>query len=595
MTRCILRGFLVGVVGIASILIPAAGADLHGTIRLHNTAQFELTTSRMDTTYEITTSNSNDFQLVAAAFSGGDTLKAVTRDGMTLDVSLDYHLVGPGDVLPDKEQKIRVELQAVEDIVWVPEAISRPGYTTYRYHGIFTPRTVTFDPPVVFSLMEGDSKVGTTGSVPIRELHYTGHPQISLHTGSLSLRAHRIKLELEDGFQANDDFLIATGASPIKKPQAGSGTEIAFISNADNDSSVPLELYYPTGGPHVLAFFSDLKKSIGFDCNDLRIDGVHVLRTEAHISTQVIRIPTKWYWPFDSSFRRDDVTFSASFDDPTIYMYDVRIRSDVRFLTLWENRLSKLADTEDLKQRLDKSVSEPVKRLSFPLSEYINDRAWSPLTVEQLADDSPRSTDGDRLVEQLKNNRRSVSSLTLPIIWSGTGLATSGEFAPPDGTPLGTYDGQVVLEGANLEKAFVPIRYELYDPLGSAKQTFAGVTLALFTSYLGWFLFDRRRKLRENIRGIQDAKIEFIRDHYKDCIELKERLMRKWDKPGLQWSDLDEDLQWLMQKQLQGLFSVESWTVYERYFVAQDSAGMSRFMSEEMRDISLPQSKATVT
>ena len=85
----------------------------------------------------------------------------------------------------------------------------------------------------------------------------------------------------------------------------------------------------------------------------------------------------------------------------------------------------------------------------------------------------------------------------------------SGEIDPPDGASLGSYDG-----GVNLTPNYLPIRCELYDPLETTKQTFAVVMLALVTSYLGWFLFDRRRKLADDLRSGKESKVEFVRGHY---------------------------------------------------------------------------------
>ena len=219
-------------------------SEVHGTIQLKPNADFDVVTSRTDSSYEIRNGNTNEFDIKAAAYSGGDSVVAIATDGTRAEISLDYRLTGPGLVL-DGKQTIHVELQSPEDITWYPDAINRPGYTTYRYRGQLSPKKMAFSPPVVFNLYDGDALVGTSGKVPIRELDFNGKPLLALHLSSVELNAQRIRLEVQGGFTREDKFLIASDATPLKKPEIGMGSEIVFIANSEPGTAVPMEMILP--------------------------------------------------------------------------------------------------------------------------------------------------------------------------------------------------------------------------------------------------------------------------------------------------------------------------------------------------------------
>lgn len=556
-------------------VVSGAASDIHGTVQLHPKSDFDVVTTRLDTSYDIANSNTNDFFIKAAVYMGGDSAVAVATDGTERDVSLDYRLAGPGAVL-DARQLIHVELQSPEDITWYPDAIERPGYTTYRYHGHLSPKSISFSPPVVFSFYDGDTLVGTSGEVPIRELRFNGKPLMSLHLSSVELNAQRVKLEIQGGFTREDKFLIASDATPLNKPGIGAGTEVAFIADSDPSIGVPLEMYYPTGGPHVITFPK------GFDCNDLRVDGTRILTNSAHVNTGIFRIPMKWYRIFGTSYDDTTVTFEVTFDDPTAYVYDLHVAGGTRFLDLLDDRLSKLATDEESKRALTELVSDRITRLSFPLSEFAEQPAWYPLTSEEFVSLTSRSDQRDVLLNRLTAKPQPVASIELPIVSGASPLVVTGKLSLPDGTPLGSYDGDLVVSGANLERVRFPVRYELYDPIGPTKQTFGGVTIALLTSYLGWALFDRRRKQKDSASAAALARYETIQDHYADLLDLQRRVNAKSKSGQLQWKDVDADLRWMLRKKLQNMLSPESWNGLQRAIVTQNAEAVYEVFGEEI-------------
>jgi hypothetical protein len=172
--------------------------------------------------------------------------------------------------------------------------------------------------------------------------------------------------------------------------------------------------------------------------------------------------------------------------------------------------------------------------------------------------------------------------MELPIIPGAYPLVVSGEFAPPDGTPVGSYDGDLVVTGTNLEIAHIPIRYELYDPIGSAKQTFGGVMVALLTSYLGWALFDRRRKLNDSVGAVATARLECLRDHYADLLDLQRRMSARPKAAELQWLDVEPDVRWLLRRKLQNVLTPESWKDLQIAIAARNGSGVYQAFSKEM-------------
>ena len=549
--------------------------EVNGTIQLHSKSEFDVVTSREDTNYDIITGNTNEFTIKAAAYSGSDSVTAIATDNSEKKVSLDYRLEGPNDVLTG-DQTIHVELQSLADIEWHPEAIERPGYTKYRYHGQISPKTISFSPPVVLRLYDGDEPVGTTG--PIRELRFKGKPVLGLHLPQVGLDAQKVRIEVEEGFTHEDKFLIASSATPLKQPEIGSGTEITFISNSRASAGIPLKMYYyGSAGPHIITFTN------GFDCDDLRVDGMHMLRNSGHGNGQIFRIPMKWYQPFGTSYDPKPVSFKITFDYPTTYVYDVRVVDGARFLDLFENRLSKLATDDNSKNALTRLVSDRITELSLPLKEFANEPAWYPLTIEQFIELTPRSDQRDSVLTALSAKRQTVASIELPIVSSAVPLVVTGTLVPPDGTSLGTYDGELVIKGANLEPVHIPVRYELYDGIGPAKQTFGGVIIALLTSYLGWALFDRRRKLKEAAMAASTARNEWIRDHYADLLELQQRIVAK--PAQLQWSDVDTDVRWLLRKKLQNVLSPEGWKQLQMAIASRNGQNVFEVFKREIEEL----------
>ncbi len=66
--------------------------EVHGTIQLHSKSDFSVVATRVDLNYDISTGNSNDFAIKAAAYSGGDSVVTVAIDGTQSGISLDYRL-----------------------------------------------------------------------------------------------------------------------------------------------------------------------------------------------------------------------------------------------------------------------------------------------------------------------------------------------------------------------------------------------------------------------------------------------------------------------------------------------------------------------
>lgn len=570
-------------------------ATVDGSISLHESSVFSLTTSRIDGSFTIESGSTNI--ALDPIDRGGESfpLTLILKDGTQAHVSSEYGLVGPGTM--QGSQKIRIEVirdpGRYSDVTWQPEGFKPQGLgpmREYRYKGLIRPVSVSFDPPIVFYVMQGSKKIGTTGSIPIREVYYNpshyGVNSTFLHLPRLlPLRAHKVTLNVTGGLQKNDAFGLTADGAPLKRPAGGNGTQIVFLASAIGNDGVPIALSYGADDAHDLYVYSSSSTHSGFDCNDVVINGSHSLTTSASGNTRIVRIPTKWYRPFGTSFSPVNVTLNMSFDDASIYLYDLTERAEVNFFTMWDNRLSVLADNEDLQKRVTPFMSERMYRSSLALSNYADTNARSLFTVQDLEADEVTRKNLDALIADLLNERRAVSTVKLPIAWSGNPVVISGTIVPPDGASLGSYDGRIVLKGANLALSYVSIRCELYDPLETTKQTFAGVMLALVTSYLGWFLFDRRRKLAENIRIGNESKVEFVRDHYLDLVELKKSLQPKLEKKDLQWGELVTDLNWLMQKHLQGIFSTDKWSLFERHFSAQDVESILQLLRGALIDV----------
>jgi hypothetical protein len=555
----------------------SVATEINGTIQLHSKSDFDVVTSREDAVYDINIGNSNEFSITAAAYSGSASVTAIATDNSEQQVSLDYRFEGPNDVLTG-DQTIHVELQSPEDIEWHPEAIERPGYTKYRYHGLVPSKTISFSPPVVLRLYDGDKPVGATG--PIRELRFSGNPVLGLHLPQLGLYAEKVRIEIEEGFTHEDKFLVASSAIPLKQPEIGRGTEITLISNSEAAAGVPLKMYYSIPGPHIITFGN------GFDCSDLRVDGVHLLTNSGHSTGQILRIPMKWYRPFGTSYEPTPVLFKITFDYPTTYVYDVHVVDSAQFFDLFESRLSKLATDDNSKNALTRLVSNRITELSFPLKEFANEPAWYPLTIEQFSELTPGSDKRDTVLTALSAKRQTVASMELPVVSGAVPLVVTGTLVPPDGTPLGTYDGELLIKGANIEPLHIPVRYELYDSIGPAKQTFGAVIIALLTSYLGWALFDRRRKFKEAAVAASTARSEWIRDHYADLLELQQRIVSK--PAQLQWNDVDADVRWLLRKQLQNVLSPEGWKQLQMAIASRDGQNVFEVFKREIGELQVP-------
>jgi len=54
--------------------------EVNGTIQLHSKSEFDVVTSREDTSYDIITGNRNEFTIKAAAYSGSDSVIVIATD-----------------------------------------------------------------------------------------------------------------------------------------------------------------------------------------------------------------------------------------------------------------------------------------------------------------------------------------------------------------------------------------------------------------------------------------------------------------------------------------------------------------------------------
>ena len=548
------------------------GAEVHGAMHLHEKSDYTVTTTRMDPMYDIDIGNTDEFTISAAMTGGGDQMEMVTAGGRTVAMPI-QRLSGPGRVL-DHQQRFWMELKSNEDITWAPEARNS---RFAGYHTLCSPQKIRFDPPVI--LKYDDASYGNLEALgPVSELHFVGTPTIGLLLPSVRLRAQRIRIDIPDGFKDEDRFLVAQGPTPIARPQAASWKQISFIANSDAAKFVPLEMYKPTAGPHVLAFFSDARSGAGFDCNDLAIDGTHILRTSSHARAQPLRISSKWYVPFNRSYASAQMRVDIVFDEPTIYIYDLQVKSDIQFAEIFDDRLSTLARTDQLRSELDRMVTPSLSPGWFVLSAFMRTPTWSSMTVDEFAERLPRSTEREQVLAKLLQDRPLVSSLHLPIVSGDRHLVLTGLVKPTEGAELGTYEGHVVIRGANLEAESFPVKYELYDPLGPAKQTFAGVTASLITGYLAWYLFDRRRKAREAISAATEIRNQILREHYSDLIELRQRVTTMDAEIG--WNEISENINWLLERRLQTLFSESQWVSFRRYVEEHNATGSIAVLRE---------------
>jgi hypothetical protein len=60
------------------------------------------------------------------------------------------------------------------------------------------------------------------------------------------------------------------------------------------------------------------------------------------------------------------------------------------------------------------------------------------------------------------------------------------------------------------------------------------VALQIGFCHLGWALFDRRRKIKEATKAAAVARFEYIREHYADLLDLKQRMAQKLQLSSVQ-------------------------------------------------------------
>ena len=248
----------------------ALPADVSGSIRFGD-ENFELDVRTTDSLLPLDARGCNNFDL--SFLPGTPTAKIELRSARGAAIGT----AGPSKIIEVrtcKAERYRTELvfAGPTAITWHPEADESIGTKKVRYTATVAPVEIRFDPPVDLTIFDQNKRTRPIRVTDVAHATVQGGAQLAFHSDALHFQSAGATIRREGGFTGSDLFSLTADGRPVSPPAIGRGTEIALDANPTEPTA--LSLYYPSRGPHVLAFFKDETQGVATPLASLRIDGV---------------------------------------------------------------------------------------------------------------------------------------------------------------------------------------------------------------------------------------------------------------------------------------------------------------------------------
>jgi hypothetical protein len=259
----------------------ARAADIGGSIRFSD-ENFSLAVQTVDRTLKLTSRGCNNFDL--ALLPGDRNAGLLLRDseGRNLGTigserSIETRTCGA------ERYTTELTFSAPSVITWTPQADELIGGKKVKYSAQFAPAQLHFDPPIEVTVYEKNSHARPIRIANVAAAELPSTMPITYTANAVHFATPAGTIERKHGFSADDEFFLESESQHFARPDNGDGESISFEAPSAK-MPTSLSLYYPPGGPHILAFTADERGREPTPVKSLRVDDEQLLTPQFAIS-----------------------------------------------------------------------------------------------------------------------------------------------------------------------------------------------------------------------------------------------------------------------------------------------------------------------
>jgi hypothetical protein len=251
----------------------AFGVDVGGSIRFSD-ENFSVDIQTTDRVLRLTALGCNNFDLLLQPASRSAELVLHDSRGRNLG-SLAGERTIETRTCGEERYSTQISFGAPTRTTWIPQADELVGAKKVKYSAKLSPTEIRFEPPIEMLVYEKNTRSRPVRIANVASAAVQGELPVIYSSNALHFSTARGVIHRTGGFAPNDEFFVESESQRFSRPANGQAEEIAFTGPSDRPAS--LSLYYPIGGPHILAFGSDEGQREPTQLRSLRIDGEQLL------------------------------------------------------------------------------------------------------------------------------------------------------------------------------------------------------------------------------------------------------------------------------------------------------------------------------
>jgi hypothetical protein len=266
---------------LALSLVQAHGADIGGSIRFSDES-FSLTVHTTNQALRLNSHGCNNFDLILPPAERNAAVVLRDREGRSLG-TVGYQRTIETRTCGADSYATEFSFDVPTQITWTPQADELVGGKRVKYVAQFAPRQVRFDPPVELTIYENNSRARPLRIAEVAAAQFQAAQPVVYSSNSLHFVTPAGTIERRHGFATDDEFFLESESQHFARPANGAGERIAFEAPS-SQTPTALSLYYPPGGPHILAFTANERGREPTPVKSLRVDDEQLLTPQFAIT-----------------------------------------------------------------------------------------------------------------------------------------------------------------------------------------------------------------------------------------------------------------------------------------------------------------------
>jgi len=252
----------------------AQAADIGGSIRFGD-ENFSLTIKTIDQRLHLQSRGCNNFDLTLLPAERNAAVVLRDQSGRNLGTIANERMIETR-TCGNARYSTDLVFDTPTSITWTPQTDELIGGKRVKYAARLTPQRMTFDPPIELTVYEKNSRARPLRIADVASAEFQNALPALYSSNAVHFATPAGTIERKNGLTSDDEFFLESESQRFKRPANGHGEVIVFEApNARTPTSV--SLYYPVGGPNILAFTSDEGGREATPVKSLRVDDEQLL------------------------------------------------------------------------------------------------------------------------------------------------------------------------------------------------------------------------------------------------------------------------------------------------------------------------------